>query len=93
MKTKFGGLCLEREKASKIEVRSDSTGKNELIYDLSDGEGATYRICHVNGVNENPEPVDFEGYSLVLDTLGEDTPLSESTQVSPYQTLIGRKIS
>ena len=93
LKTNFGGLCLEREKASKIEVRSDSSGKNELIYDLSDGEGATYRICHVNGVNENPEPVDFEGYSLVLDTLGEDTPLSESTQVSPYQTLIGRKIS
>lgn len=93
LKTSFKGLHLEGEDAINLEVKSDSSGKNELIYDLSDGMGTTYRICHVNGVSQTPEEVDFEGFSLYWDTLGSGVGLSSSTAVSPYQTLIGKKVS
>lgn len=86
------GLHLDAEGCASLSVRGDSSsGRNELIYDLPDGEGGTYRIAHVNGACESPDAVDFSGYALVLDTLGSGAALSEATPVSSYQTIIGHK--
>ncbi len=86
------GLHLKAEEAASLQIRKDaSTSRNEIIYDLSDGEGGTYRIAHVNGGKESPDAIDFSGFSLVLDTLGSNLTLSEATAVKPYQTIIAHK--
>ncbi len=90
-KTSFPGLRLEGKAASDLEIKGDSTNKNEIIYDLQDEEGNTYRVCHVNGVSSTPEKVDFEGFEPYLDTLGSGVAFSSATPVAPYQTLIGRR--
>ena len=92
-KTSLAGLHLEGKEASELQIKGDSTNKNEIIYDLKDGEGNTYRVCHVNGVSQNPEAVDFEGFETYLDTLSSGVALSKQTPVLPYQTLIGRRVN
>lgn len=91
IKEGFSGLHLASSDALTLEISTDSTKKGEFIYDLPDGNGGTYRICHVNGTSETPEAVDFDGFELVYDTLGKTASLSASTTVYPYQTLIGKK--
>ncbi len=91
LKKNLAGLHLSASDATSLEIVTDSSKKNELIYDLPDGEGRTYRICHVNGTSSSPEAVDFDGFELVYDTLGQLTSLSSSTSVMPYQTIIAVK--
>ena len=91
LKTSLSGLHLSSSEASSLKISVDSSKKGELIYDLPDGNGGTYRICHVNGTSASPEAVDFDGFELVYDTLGVTSPLSVATPVSPYQTIIAKK--
>ncbi len=86
------GLHLGKEEANKLVVnKDDSTRRNEVYYDIPDGEGGTYRIAHVNGGSKTPASIDFSGYTLVLDTLDSGVVLSEATPLSSYQTLIAHK--
>ena len=91
-KQECAGLHLGAESAATIKIaKDDATSRNEIIYDLSDGKGGTYRIAHVNGGSETPSAIDFAGFSLVLDTLGSDVALSATTAVRPYQSIIAHK--
>lgn len=71
--------------------------KAEALYDNSvisitftEGD-REYRIIHANGVvDEKDAVIDFSGYTLMLDTLGETT-LGESTEILPFQTIIAYK--
>ncbi len=86
------GLHLGSEEANELVINKDeSTRRNEIYYDIPDGEGGSYRIAHVNGGSESPEAIDFSGYTLVLDTLDSGIALSEATSLSSYQTLIAHK--
>ncbi len=91
-KQECAGLHLNREEASNIQIKKDeASSRNELVYDLPDGKGGTYRIAHVNGGSANPSPIDFSGFALVLDTLNSGLALGEATSLSPYQTIIAHK--
>ncbi len=86
------GLHLEAEEANKLVVNKDeATRRNQIYYDIPDGEGGSYRIAHVNGGSASPEAIDFSLYSLVLDTLSSGVALSEATQLESYQTIIAHK--
>jgi pullulanase len=91
-KQNCAGLHLGKEGAAKITVKRDASSKrNELIYDVEDGNGGSYRIAHVNGGSANPDPIDFSGYELTFDSLSSGIVCSDATPVSSYQTIIAHK--
>lgn len=75
-----------------IEVKTNKTG-SMIYYDVVDTVNhVSYRIIHSNGVKAEDKKVDLAGYTLYLDTLNSnDLVLSNSTQVSEYQTIIAYK--
>lgn len=92
-KQSCAGLHLGASEANKLLIKKDdsATRRNEIYYDIPDGSGGSYRIAHVNGGSSSPAPIDFSGYSLVLDTLDSGVALSEATPMESYQTLIAHK--
>ena len=89
LKTTVDGLALEEAEAKNMDVQM--IGGNTVVYTIRDAaHGKTYKIAHANGVG-TIRPVDFEGYSVYLDTLNSGVALSSSTALQNFQTLIGVK--
>ena len=89
LKTTVDGLALEEAEAKNMDVQM--IGGNTVVYTIRDAaHGKTYKIAHANGVG-TIRPVDFEGYSVYLDTLNSNVALSSSTALQNFQTLIGVK--
>ena len=84
--SKDGAAC----KDIQVTISGDSS---LIVYELYDEvSGRTYKIAHCNGyAGSASKTVDFEGYSLYLDTLNSNNSLSGSVEVQPYQTIIAYK--
>lgn len=90
-KTDTGALHLEESEMSAYQVESLADGAVIRITFHDNKTGRDYKIIHANGtVAGKGLTEDFAGYSLVLDTLGENK-LSGETAVGAYQTIIAYK--
>ena len=60
---------------------------------IKTADNHTYKIVHANGYfkNVNSTRIDFEGYTLKLDTLNSGVTLSDSTRLARFQTIIAYK--
>ena len=89
LKTSVDGLALEEADAKNMQV--DMIDGNTVVYTIRDtAHNKTYKIAHANGVG-TIKPVNFEGYSVYLDTLDSGIALSSSTALANFQTIIGVK--
>lgn len=75
---------------------ADASRENTLITltfnGVIDGTEREFKVVHANGGLPAGTTVDFEGYTLYLDTLNvSGLTLSNATQVSKYQTIIAYK--
>ncbi len=74
---------------AKAVTVSDGDSRGQILVDLADASG-DYRIAFANGFAD-PATVDFEGYTLLLDTRGINPTLNSATPMVQYQTLVARK--
>ena len=65
------------------------TNNNSFAYKLT-GADREYYLIHVNGLGTT-EKFDLTGYTLYLDTLGENRALGANYTVNKYQTIIAYK--
>ncbi len=90
-KIKTGALHLEESAMSAYKVESLADGAVIRITFHDAKTGRDYKIIHANGtVAAQSLTEDFAGYTLVLDTAG-DQQLSGSTAICAYQTIIAYK--
>lgn len=89
LKQNVDGLHLDKDAIKNLDVTMNSA--NSMVsYTIGDSEnGKTYKIVHANGLAKDLT-VDFDGYELYLDTLGEKT-LSKTTEVGKFETIIASK--
>ena len=67
------------------------SGGAAIVIDVTDSKNnRTYRIVHANGAATDVT-VDFDGYTLYLDTLNTGAELTANTSVSAFQTIIAFK--
>ncbi|MDE5867911.1 MAG: type I pullulanase [Anaeroplasmataceae bacterium] len=71
-------------------VINKNTDGSLIYYDVIDhGNNVCYRIAHSNGVASDSKTVDFNGFTLYLDTLNQtNLVLNSTTNLSDYQTII-----
>lgn len=85
---------LHSDKGTSILNYHTSENQNQIIYNVTDtANNRDYLIVHANGYNPNAlETIDFEGYTLYLDTLNRtDLVLSNQTVIKPFETIIAYK--
>ena len=83
-KQHFAGLHYGADKNTSYDVETDAD-KACIYYTITE-DGRTYKFIHVNGLGTD-QKFDLEGYTLVVDTLGEKT-LTSSTALRPYETIV-----
>lgn len=95
LKQNASGLCLDKLNMS-FNFKATASQNNTLITltfkGVIDGVEREFKVVHANGGLPAGTTVDFEGYTLYLDTLNvSGLTLSNATQVSKYQTIIAYK--
>lgn len=90
-KVSCGGLHLAQEQIDANYKAESISGGAAIVIDVTDSKNnRTYRIVHANGAATDVT-VDFEGYTLYLNTLNTEIDLTETTSVSAFQTIIAFK--
>jgi pullulanase len=88
LKQEFDGLHQGKDTIANIEVEVN-TNKSAISYKLT-GADKKYYIIHVNGLGTT-DKFDLSGYTLYLDTLGENRALGANYSLNKYQTIIAYK--
>lgn len=85
---------LHKNASELVQFDTIINDKNNLItYKFRDTKNAKmYYVAHSNGfVYEKKQELDFSGFELYLSTIDSYKILSKSTEISPYETIIGVK--
>ena len=90
-KVSCGGLHLAQEQIDANYKAESVSGGAAIVIDVTASKNnRTYRIVHANGAATDVT-VDFDGYTLYLDTLNTGAELTANTSVSAFQTIIAFK--
>ena len=92
-KTSFKEIGLAAANVSNSNYVVSQVNSSVLQIVIKTADNHTYKIVHANGYNKNVSKVsiDFDGFTLKLDTLKSGVELSDSTAILPYQTIIAYK--
>jgi len=94
LKQSASGLHLSADDAYDLSVTA-SKSYNQITHEFVDETtGRTYKAIHCSGYENDANPigdVDFDGYTLYLDTLHSGVTLSSATAMEPFQTIIAYK--
>ena len=88
-KTSFAEFGLEADKVNSDKYSVEKANNGAVIVATIKTADRTYKVIHANFDVSN-YTYNFDGYTLVLDTLGE-TELTASTAIQPFQTIIAYK--
>lgn len=97
LKRNASGLSLDKDGVADAVnfnvVKSDNKAVFTLIFKAEyQGQVREFKVVHANGSVANTDTINFDGYTLYLDTLNvQGLELTTSTQVRPYQTIIAYK--
>ena len=88
-KTSFAQFGLEAAKVNSDMYSVEQANSGAVVVATIKTTDRTYKVIHANFDVSN-YTYNFDGYTLVLDTLGE-TELTASTAIQPFQTIIAYK--